>query len=137
MGLSAHIILHSIAVILLLFNGVGALYGGWQLVTDPTGGSMQMPLTYLQHSPFTNYLIPGIVLLLVNGVGSFVVLGLIMFTNHCYSLAIVAEGFILGGWITIQMLMLRTANPLQLFYFATALLLVVTGTALWRIKQVK
>ena len=137
MGLSAHIILHSIAVILLLFNGVGALYGGWQLVTDPTGGSMQMPLTYLQHSPFTNYLIPGIVLLLANGVGSFVVLGLIMFTNRCYSLAIVAEGFILGGWITIQMLMLRTANPLQLFYFATALLLVVTGTALWRIKQVK
>ena len=137
MGLSAHIILHSIAVILLLFNGVGALYGGWQLVTDPTGGSMQMPLTYLQHSPFTNYLIPGIVLLLANGVGSFVVLGLIMFTNRCYSLAIVAEGFILGGWITIQMLMLRTANPLQLFYFATALLLVVTGTALWRVKQVK
>lgn len=137
MGLSAHIILHSIAVILLLFNGVGALYGGWQLVTDPTGGSMQMPLTYLQHSPFTNYLIPGIILLLANGVGSFVVLGLIMFTNRCYSLAIVAEGFILGGWITIQMLMLRTANPLQLFYFATALLLVVTGTALWRIKQVK
>jgi hypothetical protein len=116
---------------------VGALYGGWQLVTDPTGGSMQMPLTYLQHSPFTNYLIPGIILLLANGVGSFVVLGLIMFTNRCYSLAIVAEGFILGGWITIQMLMLRTANPLQLFYFATALLLVVTGTALWRIKQVK
>lgn len=137
MGLSAHIILHSIAVILLLFNGVGALYGGWQLVTDPTGGSMQMPLTYLQHSPFTNYLIPGIVLLLANGVGSFVVLGLIMFTNRYHALAIIAEGFILGGWITIQMLMLRTANPLQLFYFATALLLVVTGTALWRIKQVK
>lgn len=135
MGISAHIILHSIAVILLLFNGVGALYGGWQLVTDPTGGSMHMPLSFLQHSPFTNYLIPGIILLLANGVGSFVVLGLIMFSSRCYCMAIVAEGLILGGWITIQMLMLRTANPLQLFYLATALLLVATGIALWRIKQ--
>jgi len=33
-------------VILLLFNGFGAVYGGFCLITDPTGAKLQLPLSY-------------------------------------------------------------------------------------------
>lgn len=129
------VVLHLVAVALLLLNGVGALYGGWQLATDPTGSSMQMPLSYLEHSPFDTYLIPGIVLLMANGAGSLVVLGLMLARSPYYPLGVIAEGFILGGWISIQMLMLQTANPLQLTFTTVAVLLIVSGLGLWKLKK--
>lgn len=129
------ILLHIAAVAMLLFNGMGALYGGWQLANDPTGGSMQMPLSYLQYSPFKTYLIPGIVLFIANGIGSLVVLGLMAARNPYYPLGVLAEGFILGGWISIQMLMLQIANPLQLTFTTIAVLLIACGLGLWKLKK--
>ena len=65
-------IVKTISILLLLLNGIGALYGGYQLITDPTGSKMQIPLSFLENSPFNDYLIPGIVLFIVNGIFSFV-----------------------------------------------------------------
>lgn len=48
------------AIFLLLFNGIGALYGGGLLVIDPSGAKIQLPLSYLHYSPFTDYLIPAL-----------------------------------------------------------------------------
>jgi hypothetical protein len=67
-------IVQVICFVLLLVNGLGALYGGFLLMVDPSGSKMQMPLSYLEHSPFSNYLIPGIILFIVNGLFSFVTL---------------------------------------------------------------
>lgn len=38
------IFLKSAAVLLLLFNGTGALFGGWQLIAHPDGSSLQLTL---------------------------------------------------------------------------------------------
>lgn len=56
-------------IILQIFLGMGAIVGGVGLTLDPQGGLLNMPLSMLQHSPFSNYLIPGIILLLVLGAG--------------------------------------------------------------------
>jgi hypothetical protein len=87
-----------------LFVGLGALYGGGSLVADPSGGLLGMPVELLASSPFHDYLIPGLTLLLVNGVGSLV--GMVL------SLARVrwagALGLVLGAflvaWIVLQVL---------------------------------
>ncbi len=52
---------------LLLFNAIGAYYGSYMLITDPTGVKIQMPLQNLEGSFFNDYFIPGIILLFVNG----------------------------------------------------------------------
>jgi len=59
---------------LLLFNGFGAIYGGWNFMVHPDGSSMQMSLDSLKHTPFHSYLIPGIILFVVNGLLSLGVL---------------------------------------------------------------
>ena len=58
------------ALILLMFNGISAIYGGWSLIKDPSGGLLQMPLENLHNSPFKDYLIPGIILFVFNGLFS-------------------------------------------------------------------
>ena len=55
-------------IALLLFQGLGGLAGGLALSARPDGSVMGMPTSYLDGSPFSDYLIPGLILLLVLGV---------------------------------------------------------------------
>lgn len=55
-------------IALLLLQGLGGLGGGLSLSIKPDGSVMGMPTSYLDGSPFSDYLIPGLILLLVLGV---------------------------------------------------------------------
>ena len=57
-----------ILLVLLLIQGLGGLAGGLSLTLRPDGSIMKMPLSYLDGSPFSDFLIPGLILLLVLGV---------------------------------------------------------------------
>ena len=120
------------SVLLLLFNGIGAFYGSFKFITDPSGASLGMTLSLLEHSPFTDYLIPGIILLIANGILSFVVIALILLNAKIYPLAIIAEGCILFGWIAIQVIMLRNVAGLHITLWTVAVLLILSGIALNR-----
>ena len=52
---------------LLAFLGIGALFGGGVLIVSPSGKLFGMPLSLLNHSPFTSFLIPGLILIVVLG----------------------------------------------------------------------
>ncbi len=53
---------------LLLFQGVGAMGGGLTLVLSPSGEWMGMPASYLVHTPFNSFLIPGLILCFLLGI---------------------------------------------------------------------
>ena len=116
---------------MLLFNGIGAIYGGWSLITDPTGDKLQLPLNYLEPTPFRNYLVPGIVLLLVNGFFSFFTLSTIILKNKRASLYIIAQGILLSGWIIVQIILLQMFYaPLHGTLLAIGILLTICGLIL-------
>ena len=54
------------------FIGLGALGGGFMLVRDPSGSALELPMSLLEGSPFPDFLIPGMFLFAVNGVGSMI-----------------------------------------------------------------
>ncbi len=60
-------------IFLLIFLGIGALYGGGSLIIDPSGELLGMPLTMLESSPFNNFLLPGVILFLLLGVAPLLV----------------------------------------------------------------
>jgi len=60
---------HSIYISLLLFLGISAIFGGGALVISPSGRLLGgLPLSILKNSPFSNFLVPGIILFLVLGI---------------------------------------------------------------------
>ena len=122
--------LKNIASVLLFLNGVGALYGGLNLIAHPDGSSLQMPLYYLDHPPFRDFLAPGIILLITNGLFSLFVLAVLFFDGEKYPWLVVAQGTILTGWIVIQCLMLQVINSLQVMYGSIGLLLIACGTTI-------
>jgi hypothetical protein len=63
----------SLLVLGLVVQGLSGLYGGGALVMDPTGSRLQLPLSLLDDAPFSDYLVPGLLLLTVLRLGPLVV----------------------------------------------------------------
>lgn len=122
---------------LLLFNGIGALYGGWSFISRPDGSGMKMSVDLLKNSPFQNYLIPGIILFFANGVFSLVVLAALWLRYGYSGSLIMIQGTILTGWILIQILMIRTIIPLHWIMGAIGLALFVSGWTLMKMNLIE
>lgn len=120
-------LLKFIAAALLLFNGIGALYGGGNLILHPDGSSIQLTMDWLEHTPFKDYLIPGIVLFIANGVFSFIALAAMLLKVNNYAWLVMAEGAILTGWIVIQMLMIQTVYFLHYVMGSVGSALILVG----------
>jgi hypothetical protein len=118
-------------IILQFLLGFGAFVSGGLLVVAPDGALMQMPLSMLQYSPFSNFLVPGIILALLLGLYPLAVAyslwqrpawrwpdGINPFKHlHWGWAASLSSGGILLVWITVQVLMLRTVAFLHILYF--------------------
>ena len=131
-----NLILRIIAIVLLLFNAISALFGGWALMSDPSGETMELPLRFLEHTPFKNFLFPGIILFIMNGLLSliFAILALLRLMN--YPWLVMFQGFILVGWLSIQIILIREFYaPLHVIYFIVGFLLITTGWILARQDQ--
>jgi hypothetical protein len=117
---------------LQLFIGLGAVAGGLGLALEPSGANLGIPLGLLEGSPFASYLIPGIVLFAVNGLGSLVGAAA-SFTRRRYAGEIaMALGLFLVAWITVQVYWFAGIHWLHVLYFGLGALEFVLGWALQR-----
>lgn len=124
------------AVVMLLFNGIGAIYGGLGLILDPSGGKIQLSPHYLDNTPFDNYLIPGIILLLVNGVFSFITIVAVILKHERFYLFITAQGILLSGWLIIQLILIRTFYPpMHVPLLSIGFLLIICGLYFFKNKK--
>jgi len=57
----------------LAFQGLSGLAGGVGRVLDPTGETLTIPLAWLDGSVLPDYMIPGVVLLMLLGIAPLVV----------------------------------------------------------------
>jgi hypothetical protein len=131
-------------IFLQFFLGFGALISGGLLIIAPNGSLMQMPLSMLELSPFSNFLIPGTILFSLVGVYPLAVAYSLWrkptwrwpdllnpFRHKHWSWAAsLAAGVILLIWITVEVLMLRSIAFLHVLYFIWGwLLILLTLTA--------
>lgn len=119
--------------ILLLFNGIGALYGGWQLISHPDGSTIGLPLELLRTSPFKDYLVPGIVLFVGNGLFSVITAGAMLRKFRYTGWLICAQGVFLISWLLIQIYLIQLLFIFHYIMGAVGLLLTLMG--LWLMKR--
>lgn len=103
-----------------LFLSLGALAGGALLIAGPDGHLLGMTAAVLEHSPFTTFLVPGIVLFTVLGVAPLVAAWLSLRRVPGAAWAAMAIGVATIGWITVEMVML--AGPTTLAWVLYLLL---------------
>lgn len=127
-------LLRIISCFLLLCNGCSAVYGGLSLMFHPDGSGLHLDPILLAHTPFNDYMIPGTVLFIVNGLFSLTALLLTATNYRNYERYITLQGALLLGWLLIQVLLIRTLDVVHLIMAIVGTGLVIGGAAISRIK---
>ncbi len=120
-------LLFILSIALLLINGLGALYGGGNLMMYPDGSGFGIPLSLLAHTPFHDFLIPGIILFVVNGLSSIAVCASLLLNVRYSWLLVMVQGAVLVGWIVIQVILIQGVGFLHFLYGFVGLALIVIG----------
>lgn len=128
-------------IFLLGFLGLGAIGGGGAMILSPSGKLMGMPLFLLKSSPFTNFLIPGIILFSVLGVIPIILIyalikkpkwrGFEFFNvfndmHWAWSFSIYI-GFALIIWIQTEMMFMKAVHWSHTLYMFIALLILLVA----------
>lgn len=107
---------YGILLFLHFFVGIGAMSGGLMAILFPQGPA-GMPDDALKYSPFSNYLIPGIILFAVIGLGNvYSAISILIkskyqgYISSFFSCALVI-------WIIVQCVMLRAVVHLHIIFF--------------------
>jgi hypothetical protein len=106
-----------------VFTGVLAIPVGLVFIADPTGASIGLPSGWIEATPFGSYLVPGIYLFAINGVGMLVLAALILLRHWTapWLTAILGVGLII--WILVQLAVMPETMILQWIFLGTGLLL--------------
>jgi hypothetical protein len=118
-----------VAIPLELITAIGAIPVGIAFITDPSGASMGLPRGWIEATAFGSYLVPGLYLLLMNGVGMLLTAGLTV-TRHWaapWLTAVLGAGLVV--WILVQLLVMPETSLLQAMFLATGVALAVIGFA--------
>ena len=119
-----------IAIGLMVLLGFGALGGGVALVTNPDGSNMQFSVSLLAGSPFSDFLIPGLILGGLFGLGSFAVawMGLLNWRPAPFlAFAIGAAQMI---WIVVELIVIKELSFLHPTFFCVGLA-IGTASVFW------
>jgi len=124
------------SISLLLLTAMNATVAGVLFINDPSGHKMGMSVSYLMDSPFNSYLIPGIVLLIVNGLLNFIAAYFVFKQKPFAFLLVIIQGILLCGWIVIQVIMVRDISLLHIIMFTIGTILTISGLLLLKLVRI-
>jgi hypothetical protein len=112
-----------LAIVLELFTAVAAIPVGWWFITDPSGRAMQLPEGWIEATPFGSYLVPGLYLFTVNGLGLLVLAALSIARHWIAPWLTGALGVGLIIWILVQLAVMPETMFLQWIFLAVGFVL--------------
>ncbi len=114
-----------------LFVGIGAVFGGLAAILDP-----QEPLgisaDFLVNSPFTNFLIPGIILFTIIGLGNIISALTLRFNSQNQGYISFVFGLALVIFIVVQCIMLNSVVSLHVIFFMIGIVKTVLSVIVLR-----
>lgn len=117
---------------LTLFAGLTAIAGGVELIAYPHGAPwMGLDSGVLRHTPFDDFVLPGLILLVSVGLLN-TTAGVLALRRHPRGepLAVMA-GAAMTGWIVVEAALLRTLHPLHGLYFVVGVATLWAASRLW------
>ncbi len=112
-----------LAVFLEVATSIMAIPVGWWFIGDPSGKVMGLPAGWIEATPFGTYLIPGIYLFAMNGLGMLLLAGLTVRRHWIapWLTGVLGVGLII--WILVQLAVMPETMILQWIFLATGIAL--------------
>jgi hypothetical protein len=119
-----------ILIAMLFLLSLTSLVTGLFMISNADGGRFGLQLSYLNGTPFSSFLIPGILMLIANFSLSTLALYKIITNNYNALLYSYASGILLGIWIIIQLMLIPQSLILCIYYLMLSSLIILTTTQL-------
>jgi hypothetical protein len=116
-----------ISVAFLFLLGLGAIAGGIALVMKPDGSVMGFDVALLAGSPFPDYLVPGLILGGLFGVGSLLVAGIGLARWRIAPFLAFAIGAGQMIWIVVELAIIRELSFLHPAFFGVGLVIALAA----------
>lgn len=121
-----------VAGVLQVFVGLCGVGGGLALVAAPDGALLGLSTAGLSALPVDDFVVPGVLLLLLVGVGSLVAATATFRGWPRSGELAIAGGLILLAWVCGQVVLLGSSSGLATSFFALGLLEILQGVLLRR-----
>ena len=118
--------------ILQLIIAIGAIPAGLAFTIDPTGHSNGGNTEILSNSPFNDFLIPGLFLLIIHGVGNLFGAFLSFWRFNLAGITGIALGVTQVLWIVFQVVWIGLSSFLQPTFFIVGFAEALIGYAIYR-----
>lgn len=117
---------------------IGALRSGLLMIIDPSGIKAGMVAVILKNSPFDDFLIPGIFLFVINGLGNLTGAILSFAKKKIAGTIGMVLGLMLVIWISAQVYWIGLSHILQPVFFVIGIIVVVLRFSIYRkLKTIK
>jgi len=130
-----------ILIFFVFFQAISGLCGGIALIISPTGELLQLPISFLNGTPFNNYIIPGLTLFTLLGIyPAIVLIGLIVRLNwkifnyiniykvqHWSLTGSLYTGIMLILWIDVQIMLIGYDHYIQFIYALLGVIIVISS----------
>ena len=122
--------LRILAIVLMAATALNALAAGYSFITDPSGSGIGINTDYIDRSPFVNFLVPGILLFVFNGLLNIISTVAAVRKARIYPLLIFSQGAILTVWIIVQLMMVTSVHLLHFVMSIIGISLLLIGWTL-------
>ncbi|MFA6784994.1 MAG: hypothetical protein WCR13_08870 [Sphaerochaeta sp.] len=137
-GLDREVVMKKITGVLFILHllvGTGGMAGGFACLIDPHS-PLGAPVEMLQNSPFSSFLIPGILLFSVIGIGNFISAAVLTQSKKWSGYTSSISGWSLVIWIIVQCYMIQSIVFLHVLFFCIgSIQAVLAFLLLWDTKQ--
>ncbi|NND15689.1 MAG: hypothetical protein HKN89_05145 [Eudoraea sp.] len=116
--------------VLEMIVAFGAIPTGISMIISPDGSGMGLDLAWLERSPFESFFIPGIFLLIFNGILQLIGAWLTFRQSTFAGKFGIVAGMILIFWLLSQIYYLELTHFLQVVFFVIALMEIYLGRKL-------
>lgn len=100
------------------------------MLIDPSGTNQGISIETLKNTPFDDFLIPGLILFIMFGLGGLITTIIVMKKIKGYPFLTISMGFALSLFISVEILMLKDVHFLQIIYAIIGISLVILGILL-------
>jgi hypothetical protein len=119
-----------VTIVFLVVLGLGALAGGVALASQPDGSVMHFDVSILAGSPFSDFLVPGLVLGGLFGIGSLIVAAMGLRHSRLAPFLAFAIGCAQMIWIVVELAIIKDLSFLHPTFFGVGLVIAI-ASARW------
>jgi len=118
--------------VLQVITAIGAIPAGIGYLIDTTGAAMGVSVEMLANSPLSSFLIPGLFLVIIHGLGN-IVLAVFSFRKMPVAgISSLGMGIVLCLWIIIQVYWIGLISFLQPLFLIVGIIETIVGWILWK-----